>query len=100
MKLVFLALAEQDIERIADYIAQDNPRRSLTFVRELRDQCRKITRAPRAYQPRSELAHGLRSCSHGNYLIFFTADDHVVKIVRVLHGAMNIESVFQKTVLR
>jgi len=100
MELIFLALAEQDIERIADYIAQDNPRRSLTFVRELREQCRKIMRAPRAYQPRPELAHGLRSCPYGNYLIFFTTDDHVVKIVRVLHGAMDTEGVFERTVLR
>ena len=36
MRLVITPLAEQDIESIGDYIARDNPRRALSFIRELR----------------------------------------------------------------
>lgn len=32
------AEAEGDLERMGDYIAQDNPRRGLSFVLELRDK--------------------------------------------------------------
>ncbi|MGP1276409.1 MAG: type II toxin-antitoxin system RelE/ParE family toxin, partial [Caulobacterales bacterium] len=32
----FSPAAERDLEEIADYIAQDNPRRALSFIAELR----------------------------------------------------------------
>jgi len=93
-RLEFLPQAESDLETIGDYIAQDNPRRAMTFVRELRRQCRKITEAPQAYRPRPELGKGLRSCAYGNYLVFFFEEPGLVRIVRVLHGAMDIEAQF------
>jgi plasmid stabilization system protein ParE len=34
--LRFSPAAERDLEEIADYIAQDNPQRALSFVVELR----------------------------------------------------------------
>ena len=94
MRLVFLPQAETDLEAIGDYIARDNPRRAMSFVRELREQCRKITEAPKAYRPRPELGKGLRSCAYGNYVVFFFEEPGLVRIVRVLHGAMDIEAQF------
>jgi toxin ParE1/3/4 len=41
MRLIFLPQAEADLEAIGDSIARDNPRRAASFVRELREQCRK-----------------------------------------------------------
>jgi toxin ParE1/3/4 len=94
MRLVFLPQAETDLEAIGDYIARDNPRRAASFVCELRGQCRKITEAPKAYRPRPELGKGLRLCAHGNYLVLFCEELGLVRIVRVLHGAMDIEALF------
>lgn len=94
MQLVFLPQAELDLEVIGDYIARDNPRRAISFVRELRMQCRKITEASKAYRPRPELGKGLRSCAYGNYLLIFHEEPGLVRIVRVLHGAMDIEAQF------
>ena len=94
MRLVFLPQAEMDLEAIGDYIARDNPRWAISFVRELRGQCRKITEAPKAYRPRPELGKGLRSCAYGNYVVFFFEELGLVRIVRVLHGAMDIEAQF------
>ena len=94
MRLVFLPQAEMDLEAIGDYIARDNPRRAISFVRELRGQCRKITEAPKAYRPRPELGKGLRTCAYGNYVVFFFEELGLVRIVRVLHGAMDIEAQF------
>ncbi|MGD7268361.1 type II toxin-antitoxin system RelE/ParE family toxin, partial [Ralstonia pseudosolanacearum] len=42
MRLAITPLAEQDLESIADYIAQDNPARAVTFVRDLREQCQRL----------------------------------------------------------
>ena len=55
----FSTLAEIDLETIGDYIAQDNPRRAVSFLAELRDQCSKIAKSPLAYRARPELADGL-----------------------------------------
>jgi toxin ParE1/3/4 len=41
--LAYSPLSKIDIYDIGLYIAQDNPRRAKTFVRELREQCGKIT---------------------------------------------------------
>jgi len=90
MRVTLSPLAERDLESIGDYIAEDNPRRALSFVAELRAQCDTIAKAPQAYRARSELAEGLRSCAYGNYVIFFTATKARLTIVRVLHGAMDI----------
>ena len=90
MQLVIKPLAEQDLEAIADYIARDNPARAVTFVRELRAQCKRIASNPLGYRERPELAPGLRSCAHGNYMIFFDVLPDVVEIVRVLHGARDL----------
>jgi len=34
-----LPAARAELETIGDYIARDNPRRAVSFVRELRDKC-------------------------------------------------------------
>ena len=94
MRLAFTPLAEQDLEAIADYIAADNPARALSFVRELRAQCQRITLNPPGYRLRPELGDGIRSCAHGHYVIFFESDPDAVLIVRILHGARDLPAVF------
>lgn len=97
MRVVISPLAERDLEAIGDYIADDNPSRALSFVAELRSQCATIAKAPQAYRVRPELGEGIRSCAHGNYMIFFTASKARLTIVRVLHGAMDILAQFGST---
>lgn len=95
MRLAFTPLAEQDLEAIADYIAADNPVRALSFVRELRAQCQRITLNPPGYRLRPELGDGIRSCAHGHYVIFFEATTEDVLVVRILHGARDLPTVFE-----
>lgn len=87
-------LAEQDIESIGDYIALDNPHRALTFIAELRSQCAKIAASPKTFRTRPELGDNIRFCAYGNYVIFFQ-DEPTICIVRVLHGAMDIDARFK-----
>ncbi len=93
-RLVYTPQSKKDLNTIGLYIAQDNPRRAMSFVSELRGQCRKITGAPEAYRPRPEVGRGLRSCAYGNYVVFLIHEPGLVRIVRVLHGAMDIEAQF------
>ena len=92
MRLELSPLAEADLEAIGDYIALDSPGNALRFIQDLRDHCRKITKAPMAYVARPELGAGLRSCAHGRYVIFFRPSDAIVRIERILHGALDIRS--------
>jgi plasmid stabilization system protein ParE len=49
MNVVITADAEIDLERIGDAIAQHNPVRAITFVRELRRKCETLAFAPRRF---------------------------------------------------
>ena len=79
-----------DLAEITDFIALDNPERADQFEDELIEHARKIALAPLAYAERSDLRPGLRSCAHGAYVIFFTVDEHGVRIERILHGARDL----------
>ena len=46
--------AEEDLESIADYIAEDNPSRAVTFVQELREKCRVLAEMPKSASARPE----------------------------------------------
>lgn len=79
-----------DLERIADYIAQNNSRRALSFVQELRDKCLSLGNMPQAYPlvPRYE-KYGVRRRVHGNYLIFYRIDAGQVTVLHILNSAMD-----------
>ena len=97
MQLLIAPLAAFDLEEIGDYIAQDNPVRAGTFVAELRAHCEKICLNPAGYRRRPELSDDLRSCTHGNYVIFFESTTEQVTIVRILHGARDMPEVLNPT---
>jgi len=90
MKLRLSPLAEHDIENIGDYIAQDNPRRAVSFTEELYQQCLSISESPDIYRERPELGEKIRACSYGRYLIVYSIHDIEVRIERVLHGSRDI----------
>jgi len=95
MQLLITPLAAVDLEEISDYIAQDNPIVAGTFVAELRIHCEKICLNPAGYRLRPELSDDLRSCAHGDYVIFFEYTTEKVTIVRILHGARDIPVVLK-----
>ncbi len=89
MRLVITPLAQRDLETIGDYIAEDNPARAVSFIRELRYHCRKVGQMPEAYRLRPDIAEDIRSSVYGRYVFYFVIDNDIVRIVRVLHGAMD-----------
>jgi toxin ParE1/3/4 len=82
--------AETDLIEITDFIALDNPERASEFENELLEHAHEIAQAPLGYVERPELKKGIRSCTHGAYVIFFTVDDQGVRIERILHGARDM----------
>lgn len=94
MRPTLSPLAEHDLESIGDYIAKDNSRRALSFVKELRAQCNRIGINPQGYSPRPELGEVMRSCPYGNYVIFFDVLDQGVTVQRILHAARDLSAIF------
>jgi len=67
MIVYITAEAENDLEQIGDYIAQDNPKRALSFVVELRDKCLSLADTPNGFPLVSRYErHGIRRRVHGN----------------------------------
>jgi toxin ParE1/3/4 len=90
-RLVFSDLAEADLEDIGDYIAQDNPARAVSFLRELREACRGLCDTPLRY-PRLDghEVQALRRRPYGNYSIIYQANEDAVLIVRIFGAAMDL----------
>jgi addiction module RelE/StbE family toxin len=86
--------AEADLERIGDYIAQDNPRRAISFIGELIEQCERLAETPHGFSlvPRYEHT-GVRRRPYGNYLIFYRVGENRIEILHILNGAQDFESI-------
>lgn len=97
MTLKFSDEAKKDLKQIADYIAKDNPRRALSFSRDLRSKCASLVCYPLAYPLVLRYkGYGIRRCLHGDYLIFYRVENEHVVIVHVLHGASDFTPTFSE----
>src|SRR5271170_7929330 len=76
-------LVDSDLESIADYIAQDNPARAVTFIREIREEIRQVGQNPLNYRLRPEYGKDARVAVIGHYVIGTTPDATYVEIVEV-----------------
>ena len=95
MRLVTVSnRAESDLADIADYISLDNPRRALSFAEELEARFVDIGERPMSFPARPEWGINKRSVVHGRYVIIFRVNDEYIEILRVAHGARDIDEMF------
>jgi toxin ParE1/3/4 len=90
----FTELARADLQDILTYIAADSLRAALRWIERIEQQCQRLAEMPGMGRRRDDLAAGLRSFPVGLYLIFYREVENGVQIVRVLHGARDVESFF------
>lgn len=86
--------AENDLDDIWLYIAQDNPDNADKLLDEIEEISRKLALFADMGQNRDDLHPGLQSFPVGKYLIFYIPIDGGIEIVRVLHGMMDIDALF------
>jgi toxin ParE1/3/4 len=55
VRVVFSSFVESDLDAIADYIAQDNPTRAISFLAEIRAKLREVANRPLLYRLRPEI---------------------------------------------
>lgn len=93
MQLKLSRFIEGDLDDVANFIAQDNPRRAVIFIREIRAKFSEIRRTPLAYQLRPDIGEEARLANLGNYAILFRVMGDVVKIERVVYGSRDLPGV-------
>ena len=87
-------LAAADILDIWDHIAEDSIEQADRWVDKLDAKFKLIATQPLMGRARDELAADLRSFPFGRYVIFYMPMGSGIDVVRVLHGARDIDAVF------
>ena len=86
--------AEVDILEIWEYIAADSVEQADRWIDKLDRSLQLWATQPMMGRARDELAAGIRSLAFGRYVVFFAPLPEGIDIVRVLHGARDIDHTF------
>lgn len=87
--------AAADILEIWDFIAEDSIAAADRWVDRLDETLEVWATQPMMGRGREELAPGVRSFAFGKYVVFFSPLPDGIDVVRVLHGARDIDQVFE-----
>jgi toxin ParE1/3/4 len=88
--------ASADLSEIWEFIAEDNMARADELIDRIDSKFRALAERPLMGRERYELAPGLRSLPIAPYVIFYEPVLDGVAIVRVLHGARDVDSQFSE----
>lgn len=87
--------ARADLIEIWNYIADDSATNADAFIDKLHEAIESLGRQPGSGRQREELAPGIQSFPYRRYIIFYRMVMSSIEIVRVLHGARDIENLFE-----
>jgi toxin ParE1/3/4 len=92
--LRYLPVAQDDLLSILEFIANDNPRRAISFVNRLDERIAQLEhhpllgRTPRHPKLRE---YGYRVLVIEAYLVFYIVHGKTVEIHRVVHGSRDLD---------
>jgi toxin ParE1/3/4 len=92
--IVLQPRAKADLADIWEFIADDSDEQADAFIDLIDQKFQMLAQQSGIGRRRDELADGLRSFPVGRYVIFYLAIPGGVQIVRVLHGARDLEVAF------
>lgn len=81
-----------DLADIWDYIADDSVQSADRLLDQIAAKLGLLAENPLLGRAREELMPRLRSFPMGHYVIFYMPQDDGIEVVRVLHGARDIQS--------
>ncbi len=96
MRIEVSSLVEGDLDAIAGYIAQDNPRRARSFLRLIRAQILALGPRPLRFRLLTELEEDARMARVERYGILFRIRDDVVRVERVVYCAQDLLALFRQ----
>jgi plasmid stabilization system protein ParE len=87
--------ARQDLHKIHDWIAQDNPAAADRVLSDLRDAILRLADMPALGHIRDDLAdESLRVWTVHRYVVIYQPDREPMLVVRILSGYRDIGSIF------
>lgn len=90
-------LAEADLLDIWNFIANDRWEKADRLLEKIDSQLKILASNPGMGRKRDSLAPNLRSFPVGNYLIFYRPINEGIEVIRILHGARDIPSLFEES---
>lgn len=83
-----------DLDEIWLYIAQDNVTAADELSADFISKFRLLGKFPEIGPARDELMPNIRSFPVDDYLIFYRRFENGVEIIRIIHGAQDLASIF------
>jgi toxin ParE1/3/4 len=90
-RILFTVLAENDIDDIWVRIASDNEAAADRLIDDLHTALRRLATFPGMGRAADHLRPGARALVRGNYLIVYRPMHYGIAVLRIAHGARNIE---------
>ncbi|MEC4804065.1 MAG: type II toxin-antitoxin system RelE/ParE family toxin [Jaaginema sp. PMC 1079.18] len=94
--IIIKPLAESDLVKIWQFIAEQNPEGADRILDQIDRQISRLAAMPSMGKQQEKILSGLRSFPVKNYVIFYFLIRDGVEIVRVLHGARDVETIFEE----
>jgi toxin ParE1/3/4 len=98
LELQYTEKAILDLDEIWFYIGsiKSSSTNAKRFLSKIKEAIELLVDFPLMGKERKELRAGLRSITHGNYIIFYSVTEEFVFIERVLEGHRDIEGLFDE----
>ena len=90
----FSPKARQDVREIHDYIAGDSATAAARFTGFLIEKCKLLAGNQDLGERREDLAPSVRCFSARGYVFLYRPIDDGIEVVRIVHGARNIDALF------
>lgn len=83
-----------DLDAIWNYVAKENLTVADGLIDDVFERCSVYATQPEAASPADRFQAGLRYFAVGSYVVFYRPEADGILIIRVLHGARNLEELF------
>ena len=95
--IVYTKQAQSDLDEIYRYIAFSllSPDTAANIYREIVESIRSLSSMPMRnplYDDEPWKSRGLRKMSIKNFIVFYTAEEKTVRIIRIMYGGRNIST--------
>lgn len=95
--IVQTPLAQTDTKIILRKLAKHSRSAAEQFAENLTTRIRFLATSPGFGRPRPSMGSGIRSTVVGDYIVLYHASIATVTVIRVLHGARNLQAIWDKT---
>lgn len=89
MRITFEPAARDDLTRIFEWLARENPRAALGTIARIEAKLNRLTNPKLAHMGRPGMVEGTRELIEHPYIIVYTVRDDLgeIVVVAVMHGA-------------